>query len=248
MRPFFHVLKRLPVFDMKASFDEGIPGKRTGGTMRKRIKRLFLTGLAAIIPIGLTVYILFFLIRLLGGMIKVIPSPYQLEKVLPVPVFVIDLVVLVLLIFAVGLLVRSYIGKKIVAWGEVILDKIPVVRTVYVASKQLTHAMFSDDDTSFQRVVLIEYPRKGLYCLCFVTGTSKGEIQEKTASHLINVFVPTTPNPTSGFLLMVPREDVINLDMTVDEAFALIVSGGIYTPQEIKKMIEEEKKAHADNI
>lgn len=216
--------------------------------MRKRIKRLFFTGLAAIIPIGVTVYILFFLIRILGRLTNFVPFPYKVEKWLPIPVVVVDFVVLLLAIFAVGLLVRSYIGKKLVTWGEIVLNKIPVVRTVYVASKQLTHAMFSDDSTSFQRVVLIEYPRKGLYCLCFVTGTSKGEIQEKTAAQLINVFVPTTPNPTSGFLLMVPEGDVIHLDMSVDEAFALIVSGGIYTPQEIKKLIEEEKILHADHV
>ncbi len=216
--------------------------------MKKRIKRLFLTGLAAIIPIGVTVYILFFLVRLLGGITKIVPLPYKMEKWLPLPAAVADLIVLILVIFAVGLLVRSYLGKKLVAWGERVLDKIPVVRTIYVASKQLTHAIFSENSGNFQRVVLMEYPRKGLYCICFVTGTAQGELQEKTTSHLINVFVPTTPNPTSGFLVMVPQEEVISLDMSVDEAFALIVSGGIYTPQEIKKLIEEEKKSHVDNL
>ncbi len=216
--------------------------------MKKRIKRVFLTGLAAIIPIGVTVYILYFLLRMMEGLTNIVPSQYRLEELFSIHIPGIDYLILVVLIFAVGLLVRSYVGKKIISWGETVLNKIPVVRTVYVASKQLTHAIFSDDSSSFKKVVLIEYPRKGLYCIAFVTGTTKGELQEKTSEHLINLFVPTTPNPTSGFLLMVPEEDIINLDMTVDEAFALVVSGGTYTPQEIKKLLEEDKKLHVDNI
>ncbi|MDD5476047.1 MAG: DUF502 domain-containing protein [Syntrophales bacterium] len=216
--------------------------------MKKRIKRVFLTGLAVIIPVGVTVYILLFILRMMDRFSKNVMSRFNLDGILPVPVPGIDYIVLILLIFAVGMIVRSYLGKKIVAWGEIILDKIPIIRTIYMASKQLAHAMFSDDSKSFSRVVLIEYPRRDLYCIAFVSGDTKGELQEKTRENLINVFVPTTPNPTSGFLLMVPESDVINLDMSVDEAFALIVSGGIYTPQEIKKIIEEEKKIHADNI
>lgn len=216
--------------------------------MKKKIKRVFFTGLAAIIPIGVTVYILYFLLRMMEGLMNIVPSRYHLEELFSIRIPGIDYLILIIVIFAVGLLVRSYMGKKIISWGETVLDKIPVVRTIYVASKQLTHAMFSDDSSSFKEVVLIEYPRRGIYCIAFVTGATKGELQEKTSENLINLFVPTTPNPTSGFLLMVPREDVILLDMAVDEAFALVVSGGTYTPQEIKKLIAEEKKLHADNI
>lgn len=216
--------------------------------MKKSIKRFFLTGLAALIPIGITLYLLIFLVRMAKGLAQMLMSHFQLDGFLPVPVPGIEFFVLIVLIFLVGLIVKSYVGKKVVTWGEVFLDKIPVVRTIYIASKQLTHAVFSEDSTSFSRVVLIEYPRRGLYCIAFVSGITKGELQDRTRDRMINVFVPTTPNPTSGFLLLVPAEDTIDLDMSVDDAFALIVSGGIYTPQDVKKIIEEEKEIHADHI
>ncbi|MCK9229314.1 MAG: DUF502 domain-containing protein [Syntrophales bacterium] len=213
--------------------------------MKKSIKRVFITGLAALIPIGIVVYLLIFLVRMMKGLARALMSYFQIDGLLPVPG--IEFVVLIVLIFLVGLIVRSYVGKKVVAWGETLLDKIPVVRTIYIASKQLTHAIFSEDSTSFSRVVLIEYPRRGVYSIAFVSGITRGELQDKTRNRMINVFVPTTPNPTSGFLLLVPEEDTITLDMPIDHAFALIVSGGIFTPQDIKKIIEEEKR-HADHI
>lgn len=216
--------------------------------MKKSIKRIFITGLAALIPIGITVYLLLFLARTAKGFAQMLMSHFQIDGILPVPVPGIEFIVLIALIFLVGLIVKSFVGKKVVTWAEDLLDKIPVVRTIYIASKQLTHALFSEDSTSFSRVVLIEYPRRGLHCIAFVSGSTKGELQERTGDRMINVFVPTTPNPTSGFLLLVPEDDTIDLDMSVDDAFALIVSGGIYTPQDVKKIIEEEKKIHADHI
>ena len=114
--------------------------------------------------------------------------------------------------------------------GEKFITKIPLVKNVYAAVKQISDAMLTSTRKSYTRVVLIEYPRKGIYTLAFVTGISRGEVQDKTQSNVINLFVPTTPNPTSGFYLMVPDTDVIDLDMSVEDAFKLLISGGMISP------------------
>jgi len=129
---------------------------------------------------------------------------------------------------------KSYLGNKAVSLGEKLVGKIPLVRGIYNALKQLVEAVLSDKGESFKRAVLLEYPRKGLYSVAFVTGESRGEVQSKTLPKCINLFVPTTPNPTSGFYIMVPEDDVVYLDMTVEDAFTLIISGGVLSPTEIK--------------
>lgn len=200
--------------------------------MRKKIKIIFLTGIAAIIPIGLTAYILFHMISMTDNLLKIIPSRFQPDELLPFHVPGLGVIITLMLIFIIGLITKSYIGGKLVGIGEWFVDKIPVVRSIYQATKQLVEAVFGDKSRSFKKVVLIEYPRKGLYSLAFVTGESRGEVQTRTVQNCINVFIPTTPNPTSGFYIMVPEDDVKHLDMTVEEAFKLIISGGIVSPPE----------------
>jgi len=215
--------------------------------MRKKIKNIFLTGIAAIIPIGVTLYILFFIMGMMNKLVQLIPAKYHPDQLFSFHIPGLGIIVMVVLIFIIGLVTRSYLGNKLVGWGELFVGKIPVVRTIYTAIKQLVDAIFSEKSGSFKRVVLIEYPRKGLYSVAFVTGEAKGEVQTKTSQRCLNLFVPTTPNPTSGFYIMIPETDVVNLDMTIDEAFTLIISGGIYTPQEVEKNSEKEKM-HADNF
>lgn len=134
------------------------------------------------------------------------------------------------LIMLVGFLGTNYLGKKLIGYGEYIMEKVPVVSSVYKTIKQIIDTIGAKDKNAFQRVVLIEYPRKGLWALAFVTGETEGEVQHKTSEELINLFLPTTPNPTSGFLLMVPREDTIPMDMTVEEGIKTIISAGVITP------------------
>ena len=216
--------------------------------MKNTIKKIFLTGIVALIPIGVTVYVLFFIVKMMGKLMNIIPPQYQPDQLLSLHIPGLDILITIVLIFIIGLITKSYIGNKVVGWGEFILGKIPIVRTIYNGVKILVEAIFGEKSESFKRVVLIEYPRKGLYSIAFVTGIAKGEVQEKTAQRCINIFLPTTPNPTSGFYLMVPETDAINLDMTVDEAFTLIISGGVFTPREAMKEKTVKEIVHADHI
>lgn len=200
--------------------------------MKRRLKNTFLTGIAVIIPIGLTVYILFGVINLMDKILKIIPRRFQPDELFNFHIPGLGVIFTLILIFIVGLVTKSYLGKKLVKLGEWFVDKIPLVRGLYQAIKQLVDTVFSDKSQSFKKVVIIEYPRKGIYAVAFVTGEAKGEVQLKTSQKCINVFVPTTPNPTSGFYIMVPEDEIINMDMTVEEAFKLIISGGIVAPQE----------------
>ena len=210
--------------------------------MRKKIKNTFLTGIAVIIPIGLTVYILFFLISIMDNLLKIVPARFQPDNLFNFHIPGLGVIFTLILIFIVGLVTKSYLGNKLVRLGEWFVNKIPFVRSIYQAIKQLVDAIFSDKSQSFKKVVIVEYPRKGMYVIALVTGESKGEVQTKMAQKCINLFVPTTPNPTSGFYIMVPEDDVINMDMTVEEAFKLIISGGIVAPQEHLKSDQKQKE------
>ncbi len=216
--------------------------------IRKNIKGVFLTGIAAIIPVGVTFYILYLIIGMMNKLVKIIPARFHPDQILPFHLPGLGIIITLVLIFTVGLVTKSYLGKKLVALGERMVGKIPLVRGIYNALKQLVDAVFSDKGQSFKKAVLIEYPRKGLYSIAFVTGVSRGEVQVKTAQKCVNVFVPTTPNPTSGFYIMVPETDTIVLDMTVEEAFTLIISGGIVSPEDVQKIIPKKGEIDADNI
>jgi uncharacterized membrane protein len=202
--------------------------------MRKKIKSVFLTGFAAMIPVGVTVYIIFFLIRTMDNLVKIIPHRFQPDELLGFHIPGLGIIFTLVLMFIIGLITKSYLGRKAVSLGEWIVDKIPFVSGIYKGVKQLVDAIFSDKHRSFRKAVLIEYPRRGLYSIAFVTGDSRGELQEKTGQKHINLFIPTTPNPTSGFYIMIPENDVIPLDMSVEEAFSLIISGGIISPNNNK--------------
>lgn len=210
--------------------------------MKRQFKNIFLTGIAVIIPIGLTVYILFFLISVMDNLLKVIPARFQPDNLFHIHIPGLGVIITLILIFIVGLVTKSYLGNKLVRLGEWFVNKIPFVRSIYQAIKQLVDTIFSDKSQSFKKVVLIEYPRKGMYVIAFVTGEAKGEVQTKTAQKCINLFVPTTPNPTSGFYIMVPEDDIINMDMTVEEAFKLVISGGIIAPQEHLESDQRQKE------
>ncbi|HPQ44803.1 MAG TPA: DUF502 domain-containing protein [Syntrophales bacterium] len=215
--------------------------------IRKGIKGIFLTGMAAIIPLGVTLYILYLIIGMMNKLVRIVPARFHPDQLLPFHIPGLGVIITLILIFIIGLVTKSYLGKKLVSFGEIMVSKIPLVRGIYNALKQLVDAVFNDRGQSFKRAVLIEYPRKGLYSIAFVTGISRGEVQVKTAQKCVNVFVPTTPNPTSGFYIMVPEADMISLSMTVEEAFTLIISGGIVSPEDVKQ-IPEKGEIHANNV
>jgi uncharacterized membrane protein len=191
-----------------------------GEDMRKQLRKSFFTGLLVVIPIGATIYILIFLIEILNDLLPFSFLPYGTGIVLTI-----------ILITLVGFMTTNFIGKRLIEVGEQVIFRIPLVKNVYAAVKQISDAMLSSPGKKYRRVVLIEYPRKGIYTLAFVTGIAKGEIQNKTTSNVINLFVPTTPNPTSGFYLMVPENDVIDLDISVEDAFKLLISGGMVSSE-----------------
>ena len=186
------------------------------------LRNYFITGVVVLIPIGFTLYLSKFLIGLSSG---IIPENINPNNYLPYSIPGIEIIISIIFITIVGGLSLSFLGKKILKLIDDLFKKIPFLRTVYSAILQMTET-FSQKDGEKKSVVLIEYPRKGVWAVGFATKKNTGEMAEKTNKKLINVFVPTTPNPTSGFLLMYPIEDVIYLDMTFEEASKFIVSAG----------------------
>ncbi len=200
--------------------------------LRTSLKNYFLTGLLVILPVFVTVYVIWLLIRAMDVVLKFIPAKYLPETYLPFHIPGLGLILVIIIIFAVGLLFRNLAGRRVVHFWENIVDRIPLVRIIYTGVKQLLESFFIQKNQAFKRVALLEYPRRGTYVIGFITGESKGEVQSKTNKNMMNVFVPTTPNPTSGFYILIPEDELIILNMTVEDAFKLIISGGIFSPPE----------------
>ncbi len=189
------------------------------------LRNYFITGVVVLIPIGFTLYLSKFLISLSS---KILPENINPNSYLPISIPGIEIIITIIFITIVGGLSLSFIGKRILKLIDDLFKRIPFLRTVYSAILQMTET-FSKKDNDKKSVVLVEYPRKGVWAVGFATKENKGEMAKKTNQKLINVFVPTTPNPTSGFLLMFPIEEVIYLDMTFEEASKFIVSAGTST-------------------
>ena len=187
-----------------------------------RFRNYFITGVVVLIPIGITLYLTLFLVSVSSTLLpKEINPNYYLHYKVPG----IEILISVLMITFIGWLSLSFIGKRLLSLINTILKRIPLLRTIYSALGQMTQT-FAKTEKSNKNVVLVEYPRKGTWAVGFATKDNKGEISDKTKQDLVNVFVPTTPNPTSGFLLMFPKKDVIYLDLTFEEASKFIVSAG----------------------
>ena len=217
--------------------DEGAH-KTSGGT---RLRNYFLTGLIIVGPISITVYIVWGFINFVDAWIKpLIPSAYNPETYLPFAVPGAGLIFAILGIIVIGALTANLFGRSLVSFGESIVSRMPVVRNVYNALKQIFETVLSQSNTSFKNVGLIEYPRKGLYCIVFIATETSGELSHKWTGGAdpVSVFLPTTPNPTSGFLLFVPSEDITILDMSVEEGAKLVISAGLVTPTYNAKLEE----------
>lgn len=208
--------------------------------MKPKLKNVFLAGLAVTVPVGLTIYILIFLIDLMDGFLRVIPASVHPETILGVRIPGLGVIATLLLILIAGTITTSYAGARLFRFAESLVDRIPLVRGIYQAVKQIVQTMVSKEGQSFKRVVLVEFPREGLYTVAFVTGSTTGELRDKTGGRCINIFIPTTPNPTSGYYMMVPEDRVQTLEMSVEEAFKLVISGGILAPPENNKKLRNE--------
>ena len=187
-----------------------------------RIRNYFIAGIVALIPIGITLYLTLFIIKLSTNLI---PKEINPNNYLPFDIPGLEILIAIILITLVGWISLSFLGKKFFELFNNILKKIPILRTIYSAIGQMTES-FTKNDKDKSSVVLIEYPRKGVWAVGFATKKNEGIISNKTKEELINVFLPTTPNPTSGFLLMVPKKDIIYLDVTFEQASKFIVSAG----------------------
>ena len=211
-----------------------------------RIRGNFLAGLIVIAPIGLTLYLIWTVVGWIDSWVwPFIPTAYQPEELVnwalgypeePISVNVRGIGVVIFLVFTVmvGWITKGFLGRSFLRWGEGLVSRMPVVRSIYSGVKQIAETVFSQRDTSFDKACLVEYPRKGIWAIAFISTGAKGEIASgiPVDEPKVSVFLPTTPNPTSGFLLFVPKSDVIELDMSVEDAAKLVISAGLVYPNE----------------
>jgi len=218
------------------------------GKVRGKIRKIFFAGMLVTLPLALTIFLLqFFFVRLdaqLGPAVTELLLRFHVPIDQDYRIPGLGLVTIVIIIFFAGLFTRNILGRKLVDFGEGILVKIPVFKNIYVGAKQVIETFGQSRANAFRRVVMIEYPRPGIYSLAFVTNEKQGKIEEKFKHHdMVSVFLPTTPNPTSGYFLMLPKEDVVELDMSVEDGIKMVISGGLVTPNEQKQELTEQVKA-----
>lgn len=197
----------------------------------KTLRKYLVGGLLIWIPLGITFLVLKVLIGFMDRSLLLLPEAYRPENLLGVHVPGIGAILTILLVLVTGLLVTNLLGRKLLGGWESLLARIPLIRSVYSGAKQVAETMFAEGGQSFKKVLLIPYPRQGVWSLAFQTATEIGEVQARTSQQVICAFVPTTPNPTSGFIVMVPVSDVIELDMSVDAALKMIISLGVVVPE-----------------
>ena len=197
----------------------------------KRIRRYLVAGILVWVPLAVTYTLLRFVVGLMDRTLLLLPRQYRPEELLGFQIPGLGVILTIIVLLVTGLLAANFVGRAFVGGWESLLDRIPVVRSIYSAAKNFAEMVFSDSSQSFKQVLLIQYPREGLYSLAFQTSTELGEVRGRTGEEVVCCFVPTTPNPTSGFIVIVPKKDVIVLDMEVDEALKMIISLGVVVPK-----------------
>ncbi len=207
------------------------PDRRPG--LFSRLRSNFLTGIVVIMPVALTIWLIWTIIGWVDSFVlPLVPAQIQPEKYIGINLRGIGVIILLVFTILVGWIAKGLIGRSLINLAESLVERMPVVRSVYSGLKQIAETVFAQSDRSFEKACMVEYPRRGMWGIGFVATPARGEIQDRspTGAELLTVFVPTTPNPTSGFLLYVPREDVIELDMSVEDAAKLIISAGLVYP------------------
>lgn len=213
-------------------------------TLFARLRAYFFAGVLVTAPIGITLYLTWLIIDFVDGQVTpLIPARYNPETYLPFGVPGLGVVVAVVFLTLVGSLTAGLVGRWVVRLTDRMMQRMPVVRNVHSALKQILETVLAQQSNAFRKVVLVEYPRRGMWALGFLTGETVGEVQHLTEDDVLNVFLPTTPNPTSGFLLFVPRDEVFVLSMTVEEGIKMVVSGGIVTPPDRRSTAEQNQPA-----
>jgi len=198
--------------------------------MMHTLRRYFVAGLLVWIPLGITLWVLKILVDLMDESLRLLPEAYRSEALFGFHVPGLGIILTLAIVIATGALAANFFGRKILALGDNVVTRIPIVRSIYGGVKQISDTLFSPEGKAFRRAVLVRYPHQGAWTVALVTGTPRHELAERLGTDQISVFVPTTPNITAGFFLVVPRSDTIELDMTVDAALKYIISMGVAEP------------------
>ena len=196
----------------------------------KKLRTIIVAGLLVWIPLGLTIFVIKLLIDLLGQTYLLIPAALRPENLIGTEIPGIGVIVAIIVVLLTGLVTANYFGKSIVKAWDAFLDRIPLIRSIYSPLKKFSELVLSDQTQSFSKVLLIEYPRKGIYSLCFQTSKELGEVQNQAGEEMVCVYIPTTPNPTSGYIVLVPQNEVKELKMSVEDALKMIISLGVVVP------------------
>ncbi|WP_439502941.1 DUF502 domain-containing protein [Methylophaga sp.] len=197
------------------------------------MRKYLIAGLLVWMPLGVTFLVVRAIVGFLDKSLLLLPDAFQPDRLLGFHIPGLGVLLAVALVLITGMIMANLLGRRLVAFWESLMARIPLVRTLYSAVKQIMEAVLATDAKSFRKVLLVEYPRKGVWSLAFMTSDDLGEVQDKTIANVISVFIPTTPNPTSGFVLMVPESDVIELDMAVEEGLKMIISMGVVVPNSL---------------
>ncbi|MDX2485415.1 MAG: DUF502 domain-containing protein [Pseudodonghicola sp.] len=215
---------------MNSPFDEERQRRRG---LFARLRGAFFTGLVVISPVGLTIWLIWSIVGWIDGMVMpLVPQQMRPDQYIGINLRGVGVIIFLLFTIVVGWVAKGIIGRSLINFGERLVNRMPVVRSIYSGIKQISETVFAQSERSFEKACLIQYPRRGIWAIGFVSTVAKGEISERaeTGGRLISVFVPTTPNPTSGFLLFFPEEDVIELDMSIEDAAKLVISAGLVYP------------------
>ncbi|MEK0163442.1 MULTISPECIES: DUF502 domain-containing protein [unclassified Phaeobacter] len=216
---------------MTTPFDDETTPRRPG--LFARLRSSFFTGIVVIAPVGLTIWLLWTVMGWIDGVVlPLVPHTVRPEQYIGINLRGVGLIIFLLFTIVVGWIAKGIIGRSLIGFAESLVDRMPVVRSIYSGIKQISETVFAQTERSFDTACLIQYPRRGIWAIGFVSTTAKGEVADRaeTGGNLLSIFVPTTPNPTSGFLLFFPEEDVIMLDMSVEEAAKLVISAGLVYP------------------
>jgi len=215
-----------PDFDLN-----GLPAPPVHGIMW-RLRNYFLAGIVVAAPMGVTLYVTWAFVSFVDESIKpLIPDAYNPENYVHLSFPGLGLLIMLVALTLLGALAANFFGQTLLETGERLVARMPIMRGVYNATKQILETVTTPSGASFRQAAMIEYPRKGLWTICFITGEADGEVQYRMGGPVVSVYVPTTPNPTSGFLIFAPRADIIPLDMTVEEAVKLVISMGLVVPK-----------------
>ena len=217
---------------MNTPFDEE-PHRRPG--LFSRLRGSFLTGIVVIAPVWLTVWLIWSVVGWIdSAVLPLVPQRFQPQEYVGINLRGVGVIIFLIFTVIVGWIAKGILGRSLIHFAESVVDRMPVVRSVYSGIKQISETVFAQTERSFEKACLIQYPRRGIWAIGFVSTTARGEVSERaeTSGELLSVFVPTTPNPTSGFLLFFPAEDVILLDMSIEDAAKLVISAGLVYPNE----------------